>query len=364
MRFLATLVLLLTCAVAEGVPPAIRLPGNAAPPSPEEMSLGQKLFNSKLLSVDGTVSCASCHKDSAGGADTVPLAIGIQGRQGIFNTPTVFDAVYPSDTLDAPRMFRNARTSGLGTQALEPIIAINEMGNPTEVSVLARIYNDPSLRNEFAQVFGDKAFATTQVPTFTQNGAVLRRRRGQVQSGTQTVTHVNRDAYSRAFVAFESTLVTPHNSPYDKHMNGDDSAMSPLSKMGLGIFFSSGCSSCHTPPLFKDRYSHNNGMNFASTKQLGQVGDGQTRRFMTANLRRAAETPPYAFDGSFPTLERVVDHYDAGGEVILNGIVQKDPQQDPLVRRLNLTPMAKAALVEFIRSLAPEPGTSPRIELP
>jgi len=83
---------------------------------------------------------------------------------------------------------------------------------------------------------------------------------------------------------------------------------------------------------------------------------------MTANLRRAAETPPYSSDGGFQTLEQCVEHYDAGGRVIINNIVQVDPRIE--IQPLGLTPLAKVALVEFIKALAPEPGTSPRIALP
>lgn len=345
--------------------PPVRLPGGAPPPTPEEIILGQRLFNSPLLSVNGTVSCATCHTDVNGGADANRLAIGINGRVGIFNTPTVFDAVYPPEGGDVPRMFHNARTASLGTQSLEPIIAINEMGNAREVDVLARIYNDASFRASFSSIFGEKAFVTTQVPvTQTRVAGFRGRRSSTVTVGSQPVVHVNRDAYARAFTAFESTLVTPHNSPYDKWMAGDRKAMTPAAVMGLGIFFASNCQACHTPPLFKDRASHNNGMNFASTRTLSAVGDGQTRRFMTANLRRAAETPPYGFDGSYDTLERVIDHYDAGGFVVVNNAVQRDPLIDPAIRPLGLTPTGKTALIEFIRSLSPEPGTSPRIALP
>ena len=78
-------------------------------------------------------------------------------------------------------------------------------------------------------------------------------------------------------------------------------------------------------------------------------GAQDLRAIRTPTLRNVALTAPYMHDGSFDTLEQVIDHYAAGGS-------PADPAQDPLIRPLALSREDRAALVAFLRALtAPHP---------
>lgn len=65
--------------------------------------------------------------------------------------------------------------------------------------------------------------------------------------------------------------------------------------------------------------------------------------FRTPSLRNSAKSPPYMHDGSFATLEEVVEFYNGGG--------RPNPNMSPLIRPLLLGAYEKAALVAFLRAM-------------
>src|SRR5260370_35300141 len=64
------------------------------PQTPEKISLGQKLFFDRRLSADGTVSCSPCHDPALAFTDRKPTSVGIKGRVGQRNAPTILNALY------------------------------------------------------------------------------------------------------------------------------------------------------------------------------------------------------------------------------------------------------------------------------
>lgn len=262
------------------------------PPSGKEIELGRKLFGDPRLSVDNTISCASCHKAELGFTDGLPVSIGVGGQRGTRNAPTVINACY------SPRQFLEGRTIGQTTQALLPLVNPIEMANQSEQAVINKLERIAGYVSMFADTFG-------------------------VDVSTGKVITAPRLA--RAIAAYESTLIS-FDAPIDRYLAGDDEALTPDAKVGFEFFKKANCMACHVPPLYTDYLLHNNGMEFASkttitdngkaadlAKRGKQVTSRDIRAFKTPTLRNLKYTAPYNHSGNFTTIRRCVIHYNAGG---------------------------------------------------
>jgi cytochrome c peroxidase len=144
---------------------------------------------------------------------------------------------------------------------------------------------------------------------------------------------------------FESTTISP-NSPFDRFMRGDASALSARQQAGMDVFFGKGrCDSCHGGAEFTNASVNvgGNGNAFANTgvepiaEDGGRAGTGE---FKTPTVRNAELTGPYFHSGKYLTLRQVVDFYDRGGDV-----------PNPELQPLGLTENEKVALVDFMIAL-------------
>ena len=269
--------------------------------------LGKKLFFDPILSKDGKVSCASCHKPEHGFADDKPVSDGINGQKGDRNTPTVFN------TAHLKFLFWDGRAQSLEEQALGPIKNPKEMGE-TVKGVLTKLNNNPQYVKEFAAAFGQTPISTSQV--------------------------------LRAIADFERTIISK-DSDYDRFVAGDKKALSDSAKRGMDLFFGKAmCIACHKGPDFTDGDFHNIGLPI--TDDVGRsavsITGKDTRKFKTPTLRETTNTAPYFHKGQFETLEAVVAFYNAGGG--------DDGYKDPLKKPLNLTEQEQNDLVAFLRSLS------------
>lgn len=331
-------------------------PGVLEPVIPEDnpltkkkIELGKKLFFDKRLSIDDTVSCATCHDPEKGFADGKDIAIGIKGQKGTRNSPTVLNAAF-FDT-----QFWDGRAITLEEQAKQPIINPKEMGMPSHDALVEKISNIPEYKTSFKAVFG-----TDKI----------------------TIDHI-----AMAIASFERTLNT-FNTPFDRFIAGDKDAISVSAQRGWKLFQGKArCITCHefnvSYPFFTNNKFHNIGVamkgkdfeplarkasgsganqsvlaqeegsaelgHYLVTKEPKDIG-----AFKTSGLRNIALTAPYMHDGSEPTLESVVGFYNQGGI--------PNPNLDGGIRPLNLTEDEKKDLVEFMKSLTgdnlPESGTS------
>ncbi len=133
----------------------------------------------------------------------------------------------------------------------------------------------------------------------------------------------------RALASYVRTILAG-NSPYDRFLAGDRAALTGQQQKGLQLFRGkAGCISCHLGPNLTDEELHQTG--------AGLLDSGKP--FKTPSLRQIAEAAPYFHDGSAPTLETVIDHYDKG------------EANDPEIRPLHLSPAEKRALADFLKSL-------------
>jgi cytochrome c peroxidase len=282
----------------------------------DEIELGKQLFFETRLSLDRSLSCASCHDPAKGFTDGKALATGFAGKELKRHSPTILNSAF--NTLQ----FWDGRSHSLEDQALGPITNPDEMNMVNGQLAVERLGKIAQYREMFQKVYG-------QSPTL--NGI------------------------AKAISAFERTLITP-DSPFDKYMKGDKNALRPAEKRGLLLFISkASCSQCHNGANLTDNEFHNLGQN--RSDDLGRFrisGEEKDKAsFKTPTLRNVALTAPYLHDGSFKTLEEVVDYYNRGGG--------DSPNKSNLINKLFLTNQEKRDLVAFLKSLT---GNLPQIAVP
>jgi len=305
-----------------GLPPVPIPPDN--PPTEETIALGRRLYYDPGLSVDGTVSCATCHAPNLGFGDGKALSNGVDGKLGTRSAPTVVNAAY--NTLQ----FWDGRSASLEKQAEGPMANPVEMGHTLEGVV------------KFAQ--SDRAYRELFLKAW----------------GTEQITI---DLVTKSIASFERTVVIG-NSPFDRfYYGGDKKALSLAAQRGLKLFLNpkkGNCSVCHVIgkkyALFTDNKFHNIGVGADTSGDFADVGlYAQSRNtadmgaFKTPTLRNIAETAPYMHDGSQATLKDVVDHYVGGGT--------SNPHLDKEIHALDfLTFDERSDLKAFLESLT---GTLP-----
>src|SRR5439155_3743140 len=130
----------------------VQLTQAAIPPdnplTPQKIALGQKLFFDGRLSANGTVACATCHDPARAFSDGRPVSIGIHGRVGQRNAPTVLNALYNK------HQFWDGRVTTLEQQAALPITNPFEMGSASIGDAVSRIASDKDYQTQFMQAFG------------------------------------------------------------------------------------------------------------------------------------------------------------------------------------------------------------------
>jgi len=244
----------------------------AIPYDKSKAALGKKLFFDTILSKDKTLSCASCHSFSHGGADGRMVSIGVNNTQGSLNSPTVFNAVFNFS------QFWNGRAKDLAEQALGPIHNPIEMGLSLE-EALQRLQNDAQYQKEFASI--------TKHATITQNDL------------------------AQIIAEFEKTLITP-NAKFDRYLMGKET-LSDEEMKGYMLFKTLGCVMCH------------NGINVGgnSYQKLGAIipmerkdaiddryaltnRESDKNVFKVPTLRNIALTAPYFHDGQVATLQEAI----------------------------------------------------------
>ena len=288
------------------------------PQTEEKVALGRQLFFDGRLSLDNTLSCATCHRPEEAWANHHPVDTGIGGRQGTRNSGTVLDAAYMTF------QFWDGRATSLEEQALGPIHNPVEMGDDLQ-HVVQKLRVIDGYKAQFISVFG---------------------------------TDVTTEGIARAIAAFERTVVSGP-SPYDRYLAGDTRAMSEAAVRGRQLFDGkAGCRACHAGSLFSDQSFHNIGVGM--DRQQPDIGREAVTRsptdrgaFKTPSLRNVALTWPYLHDGSATTLADVVEFYDRGGV--------PNPTLDVRIRPLGLSPDEQADLVAFLQALT---GTPPHITRP
>ena len=251
-----------------------------------KVTLGRKMYNEARVSLDGTLSCATCHVIDKGGADSrgTRTSEGIYGQFGGINAPTVLNAAFNVE------QFWNGRAHTLADQAAGPPVNPVEMGDQTWEQICERLKEDASLVAEFQSIYPE----------------------GITQA---TVTD--------AIAEYEKTLITP-NDRLDQMLKGDDNALTEEEKKGLAAFMDNSCAVCHvgktlggqsfeTLGIYEDYYAAREQSNpdivyNDDDKGLaGFTGDtADLHRFKVPGLRNISKTSPYFHDGTQATIEDAV----------------------------------------------------------
>jgi cytochrome c peroxidase len=316
------------------------------PQTPEKIELGKKLFFDGRLSADGTVACSTCHDPARAFTDGRPVSIGIEGRVGHRNAPTILNALYNK------AQFWDGRAKTLEEQAAFPIVNPVEMGQPDLDAAVAKIAGIEEYDRDFRGVFGHPPTASDLV---------------------------------RAIASYERTQLA-FDSPFDHFVAGEKNAVDESAKRGWKLFNTRArCNKCHAlteqkhdVTYFTDDDFHNIGVGtirhnvvalaakaeqLVNSKDATAIDDAAigtemsalgrfliTKKqadiasFKTPDVRNVLITAPYFHDGSQETLWDVLDHYNKG-----DGL--HNPFLDEDIQPLALSERDIDDLVAFLASL-------------
>jgi cytochrome c peroxidase len=242
-----------------------------------KVALGRQLFHDPRLSSDNSVSCATCHDLAHGGVDRLERSIGVDGKKGEFNAPTVYNAVLNF------RQFWDGRVTTLEEQVSGPILNPVEMAS-TWAQALAKLRADKQTVAQFRAIYGSE-------PTVA--------------------------AVQNAIAEFERSLITP--SRMDRWLLGEADAVTQEELEGYRLFRRHGCVACHQGENVGGNLFQRFGVMqdyFMGRKiddsdpDMGRfrVTKREEDRFVfkVPSLRNVALTAPYFHDASAATLEEAV----------------------------------------------------------
>lgn len=330
-------------ALPEGVPPP---PVPADNPMTEgKIALGRRLFHDARLSANGTTACATCHLQALAFTDGRGRAVGATGETHPRGAMSLVNVAYASRLTWANHLLDRMEIQALTPMFGEEPIEMGMAGREDEI--IALLKRDAAYRQAFPAAFpGDH------------------------------------DPYSilntvRAISSFVRTIVS-FDSPYDRYIRGDESALSESQVRGLQLFFSERleCFHCHGGLNFTDSSTHadavvesvgfhNNGLyNIDGSGRYPADNTGlhdltgdrwDMGRFKAPTLRNIALTAPYMHDGSIASLQEVIDHYASGGRRIEDGEFAGDGSRNPyksvFIRGFELEEQERADLLAFLSAL-------------
>ena len=301
--------------------------------SNEGATLGRVLFYDKILSVDNTISCGSCHRQSKAFADAARQSLGFDNQLTDRNAPAI------SNLYDDNLLFWDGRSPSITDLVLRPIRNHKEMGMEDMEFLITKIKAAPYYNELFTKAYGNEEVTSERI--------------------------------ADALTQFIKSMVGC-DSPVDRHFIAQKD-LSPLAEAGMNVFFGKGtCYNCHSGPDFNERggffsspFGFGWGQNIAdigldevyTDVGMGVFDAALVGVFKIPSLRNIALTAPYMHDGRFATLEEVIDHYNSG--------IQRSPNLDDVFKswdtgeaiRLGLTDGEKSALVAFLHSLTDEAYT-------
>ena len=254
-------------------------------------ALGFTLFHDPRLSVDNTVSCATCHALETAGVDNHQYSHGVNDQLGGVNAPTVYNAVYNFV------QFWDGRAATLAAQAAGPPLNPVEMASPSFDDIIAKLEADKPFAKAFTAVYPDG------------------------------ITEAN---ITNAIEEFERTLITP-DSRFDKWLRGDDSAITADELAGYELFKKYDCATCHVGHNLggqsyelmglRRHYFADRGLEL-TVEDNGRYKETKIERdrhrFKVPGLRNVEHTWPYYHDGTRETLEEAVmdmGRYQSGVEL-------------------------------------------------
>lgn len=288
------------------------------PMTPEVLELGHILYFDPRLSGNNEISCMTCHIPELGYGDARPTFETFDGGDGPRNSPTVINSGYYTSN------FWDGRAASLEEQALGPIQDPGEMNQPLD-ELLVKL----TAIKGYPELF-EAAFGTPEITA---------------------------DRIGKAIAAFERQIVVK-DTPYDKFLQGDRTALTGQEIRGLDLFAGkASCITCHQGENLSDNKFHNIGVEHGTPGRKAVTGDASDDgAIRTPGLYGITHTAPYMSNGSLATLEDVIDYYNRGGD--------NHPNKSGLINPLNLTDDEKADLLAFLKSLGGQPPIFTKPDLP
>jgi cytochrome c peroxidase len=284
--------------------------------NPDRIELGKVLYFDPRLSGSNWISCATCHNPAMGWGDGLPTAIGHNFQVLKRHSPSVINSAFYG------LQFWDGRAGTLEEQAGGPIVSAAEMNQDMD-----------ELVKELSEI---KGYVDLFNKAYPGEG-------------------ISKSTITKAIATFERTAISK-DSPFDKYMEGDKTAISESAQRGFDIFLGKAqCAVCHSGFNFSDNGFHNIGVkNLTENEDVGRFAvvplPSMKGAFKTPTLRDIALSSPYMHNGMYKTLEEVIDHYDRKGDDKTN---LSPNMQGP--EPLNLSAEEKKDLVEFLKSLTGKP---------
>lgn len=284
--------------------------------TPARIKLGEKLFNSYILSRDTSLSCASCHQSHIAFANNQITTPGIDDRPGTRNVPSIFNMLF------IDRFLREGSVPTLEQQVLVPVQEHNEFDNNWQ-TIIERLNSD----EEYLELLKEAEYI------FPGDDKIMEKY--QVYSVV------------RPIAAYQRTLLSV-NSKYDKFAQGQIE-LNADEELGRKLFYSDSlnCGKCHSGALFTDQKFYNNGL-YNDYEDVGRNrftnNQNDIGKFKVPSLRNVEITHPYMFDGSLESLDDVISHYESGGS--------SHPNKSPLINGFNLKNNEREALKKFLYTLS------------
>lgn len=274
--------------------------------SKQKFELGRFLFYDPILSLDSTVSCATCHAQEHAFADhNVPFSMGVDGALGVRNSPALSNLAW------YPNFMWDGGINHIETFSVGPITNMLEM-KETVSNVMVKLNNSPFYLEKFKEAFG--------------------------------VDNITDDLMLKSLAQFMAMLVSS-NSKYDNYIKGEVEFTS--SELNGYQLFQQNCVSCHTEPLTTDFSYRNNGLDSIFSDQgraLITLLEEDKGKFKVPSLRNVAQTYPYMHDGRFFTLDAVLDFYSTG-------IIDKNTTDELVRGGFNFSSSQKSDLKAFLKTL-------------
>ncbi|MEO6283131.1 MAG: cytochrome c peroxidase [Dyadobacter sp.] len=293
--------------------------------------LGRLLFFDKSLSGNASTSCATCHQPSRYFTDQLEKSPSLVPDSILKrNTPTLMYAGWQH------MQFWDGRVGNLNDQIHHVVFNPLEM-NGSNASLKSVLQNERY-----------KAVV---------NGSYPGKSAGNLGIGE----------ISEALAAFIRQL-SPMDSPFDRYMNGEQAALTDRQVSGFNLFMGKAqCGTCHFPPFFNSLLpplfdlSEVEVLGTTTTddfdnpmldKDLGRFDLYKMKyykgAFKTPTVRNAAKTAPYMHNGSFKTLNKVVEFYNKGGG---RGLALPVEEQTLSAKPLNLSDRETGDIILFLESL-------------
>ena len=295
--------------------------------------LGRVLFYDKSLSVNNSISCASCHKQELAFSDHEQFSNGFENLRTSRNSPPIQNLMgtLNDNTFGMPNdqtLFWDGSETDLRSLVLKPITHRVEMGMRSPQDLVEKLRSISYYEELFNNAFGSP--------------------------------EITADKVSEALAGFVGSIES-NKSRFDVNLNTLENSFSEMEKRGEELFFGDyDCGSCHQLQLASG-YNPNTAA-FGEMVNIGLVMQTQDPgfadvtenpqdhgKFKIPNLRNVALTAPYMHDGRFETLEEVIDHYSTG--VVNSANLDARLMENGQAVSLNIPPEDKQALIAFLHTL-------------